>query len=145
MEFSWALTLPREQSSVLLAGRLAGAAVIALSVSPSAAATMRENVQVGGGYLVAHSNAPFFRVRLGVRGTLCQVDITDKDFVLATSRKSEGPPDDRDEHAALRQLISRQLSVRADRVEVRHNAHDAILLRFQIPLFQGQPWPGPEF
>ncbi|WP_438292638.1 hypothetical protein [Streptomyces sp. HUAS TT7] len=143
MDFSWALRLPREQISVLLAGRLAGAAMLALGVGGSSASTMRHNVQAAGGYLVAHSSAPFFRVLLSVRGIACQVTLTDKDF--APHLVQQPGDSDGEDHTVERKQIAHQLSLAADRVEIHHNQHGGILLRFQIPLFQGQPAPGPEF
>ncbi|GAA2436520.1 hypothetical protein ACFPFX_37805 [Streptomyces mauvecolor] len=142
MDFSWALTLPREQISVLLAGRLAGAAVLALGVGSSTAGAMRHNVQAAGGYVAMHSRSPFFRVLLSVRGMSCQVTVTDRDFARSVS----GGPDglDHGDHAMERKRIAHLLSVLADQVDIHHNEHGGITLSFQIPLFQGQPAPGSE-
>lgn len=146
MDFSWALTLPREQISTLLAGRLAGAMVTGLGLGPSAAGAMRLNVQVAGGYLVLHSHAPAFRVVLVVSGVRCQVDVTDQAFSHSGQyTRFPGRPGARgsDLHVE-RAIIQKQLANNADAVEIHHSQIDGILLRFQIPLLQPGAQPRPE-
>ncbi|WP_438292922.1 hypothetical protein [Streptomyces sp. HUAS TT7] len=146
MDFSWALTLPREQISTLLAGRLAGAMVMGLGLGPSAAGAMRSNVQVAGGYLVMHSHAPAFRVVLSVSGIRCRVDITDQAFTHAGqyARINGRLGSERSDHHSEQSMIHKQLAIHADAVEVHHSQIDGILLRFQIPLLQANHEPQPE-
>lgn len=140
MDFSWALTLPREQISILLAGRLAGAMVTGLGLGSGAARAMRTNAQAAGGYLVMHSHAPAFRVVMSVTSTRCRVDITDQAFThsgqYAKAARATGRNAD---HHVERAIIRHQLASIADAVEVHHSQIDGILLRFQLPLLRSGP------
>ncbi|MFC6066065.1 hypothetical protein [Streptomyces ochraceiscleroticus] len=131
VDFSWSLTLPCTQISVLLAGRLAGAAVRVLGVGSAASGDLRENVHAAGGYVVTCSRATAFRVVITVAGSRCQVVVTDCEFV-SRAPPEHGGSDGAD--TAKRAMMLRQLSARADAVEVRDNEGGGVLIRFDVQL-----------
>ncbi len=100
---------------------------------------MKQSVQEAGGYLVAHSQAPHFRVVLSVQGESCRVDVTDQGFTLPAKARPEGAG--QKDHKIDREKITGNLSARADEVEIHHDHHSGILLRFRIPLHQREKSP----
>ncbi|MER6694417.1 hypothetical protein [Streptomyces minutiscleroticus] len=136
MDFSWSLTLPRTQISVLLAGRLASAAVRALGAGSTVVQDLRENLHAAGHFMVIYSRAPFFRTVMTVTGSRCQVLVTDREFVFRPASEHGGTDGRR---VLQHTVMPRWFSARADTAEAGGHAEGSgVSIRFDVQLSQGE-------